>query len=396
MASAKRLTRISTQNQNPSRRSLRLVEQREGVVHETSLQISSDKNTHRGRNPSRYKASCTNHRLKAKIKSEKKNGSKSVLSKKLIKKYDKNEASLDECSSFSLSCIKKMLLAGFAEGRRRAEQLYGLRSGVVEKVSNDVYRVRTDPEKPGSDPTDYDDDDTNKSDSSNATYSTPCLKESHNRADRSETSEDSRVSRKGAERRRDKRRKSPSVNLSRPLARHSSVDHGTCKRRRSDRRKPNETSHKLKLVNDIDQPKFQAEQNKSRRVMWQGYKNGPVSITKQDVTRLVPGRLGPFCDGWQRETRLTDNKPSDEDTTLDRDSKPDLPVIGYLVPHESDALDHAATGAYTDLLAAPYRLNRIDEGSQRFVSRPDLPRVTQSQPHPEYSSRLVVDLAAIL
>nr|CAD7448495.1 unnamed protein product [Timema bartmani] len=264
MARAKRLTRLSTQNQNPLRRSVRLAEQREGVVHETSLQIPSDKNTHRGRNPSRYKASCTNERLKAKIKPEKKNGSKSVLSKKLIKKYDKNEASLDKCSSFSLSCVKEMLLAGFAEGRRRAEQLvnlalqYGLRSGVVEKVSNGVYRVRTDPEKPGADPTDYDDDDTNKSESSSATYSTPCLKESHNRTDRSETSEDSRVSRKGAERIRGKRRKSPSVNLSRPLTRHSSVDHGTCKRRRSDRRKPNETSHKLKLVHEIDQPKFQA------------------------------------------------------------------------------------------------------------------------------------------
>nr|CAD7579564.1 unnamed protein product [Timema californicum] len=259
MARAKRLTRLSTRNQNLSRRSLRLVGQREGNFHETSLQISSDKNKHRGRNSSNSKNGFTNDNIKAKIKSEKKNRRKSVLSKKLIKKYDKNEA-----SSFSLNCVK-MLKAGFAEGRRRAEQLvnlalqFGLRSGVVEKVSNDVYRVRTWPEKPEADPTDYDEDGTNKIDSSSATYSTPCLKGSHSCTDRSETSEDSRLSRKGAERGRGKRRKSTSVNPSLPLARHSSVYHGTCKRRRSDRCKPNKTSHKLKSVHEIVKPKFQAE-----------------------------------------------------------------------------------------------------------------------------------------
>ncbi|CAG2060337.1 unnamed protein product [Timema podura] len=32
-------------------------------------------------------------------------------------------------------------------------------------------------------------------------------------------------------------------------------------------------------------------------------------------------------------------------STPDRDSSPDLPVIGILIQHESDALDHVATGA---------------------------------------------------
>nr|CAD7415816.1 unnamed protein product [Timema poppensis] len=267
MARNKRLSQLSTQNQNHSRRSRRLG-QREGIVHETSLQISKNKNRHRGRNPPRPKACCTNDRIKAKIKSEKKHRINTLLSKKLIKKNDKKEVSLDECSSFSLNYVK-MLMAGFAEGRRRAEQLvnlalhYGLRSGVVEKVSNDVYRVQTNEadlsEKPEDDPTDNDDDGTNRSESSGVTYSAKSHPEgSDYSTDRSETSEDSHKSRKGAERRRGKRQRSRSVSFSRPRARRSSKDLCTFKRRRSDRRKSKKTTHKGKTDPETDQPKSQA------------------------------------------------------------------------------------------------------------------------------------------
>nr|CAD7203379.1 unnamed protein product [Timema douglasi] len=219
-----------------------------------------------------------------KIKSEKKHGINTLLSKKLIKKNDKKEVSLDECSSFSLNYVKwgclaptaptmrtpmEMLMAGFAEGRRRAEQLvnlalhYGLRSGVVEKVSNDVYRVQTNEadlsEKPEDDPTDNDDDGTNRSESSGVTYSAKSHPEgSDYSTDRSETSEDSHKSRKGAERRRGKRQRSRSVSFSRPRARRSSKDFCTFKRRRSDRRKSKKTTHKGKTDPETDQPKSQA------------------------------------------------------------------------------------------------------------------------------------------
>ncbi|CAG2059338.1 unnamed protein product [Timema podura] len=139
-------------------------------------------------------------------KSEQRHGRKGVAKKHIIKNKNKNEFSLNECSSFSLNNVKEMLKAGFAEGRRRAEQLVnlalqtGLRSGVVEKVSNGVYRVRTDPEKPEADPTYYDDDD-NKSDSSKTTYSTSSRKGSQDGTDRSETSEDSCNSRRSTSRR---------------------------------------------------------------------------------------------------------------------------------------------------------------------------------------------------
>ncbi|CAG2059337.1 unnamed protein product [Timema podura] len=270
MARTKRLKHLSKPNQNHSRRSARLVGQREGVVHETSLQISQNKNTHRVRNPPRSKACCTNDRIKAKIKSEKKDGRNSLLSKKLIKKNDGEEVSLDKCSSFSLNYVKEMLMAGFAEGRRRAEQLYGLRSGVVEKVSNDVYRVQTNEadlsEKPDDDPTYYDDDGTNRSESSGVTYSTKSHPNgSYYSTDHSETSEESHKSRKGAERRRGKRQRSRSVSFSRPRARRSSKDLCTFKRRRSDRRKLKKTTHKRKTDPETDQPKSQARDIKKEK-----------------------------------------------------------------------------------------------------------------------------------
>nr|CAD7445764.1 unnamed protein product [Timema bartmani] len=212
----------------------------------------------------------------AKIKSEKKDGRNSLLSKKLIKKNDRKDVLLDECSSFSLNYVKEMLMAGFAEGRRRAEQLvnlalqYGLRSGVVEKVSNDVYRVQTNEadlsEKPDDDPTYYDDDGTNRSESSGVTYSTKSHPNgSYYSTDHSETSEESHKSRKGAERRRRKRQRSRSVSFSRPRARRSSKDLCTFKRRRSDLRKSKKTTHKRKTDPETDQPKSQARDIKKEK-----------------------------------------------------------------------------------------------------------------------------------
>nr|CAD7415815.1 unnamed protein product [Timema poppensis] len=219
MARAKRATNILTRNQNCLRRSERIAKQRRRFVQEEARYVSRDGNRRRQRNPSRPKASWVAERTQEVLdrahirrfqtaiivscelerprhnrlsysssehaffkgrcgvarreeadlgginKSEKRDGIKCVAKKHIMKNKNKNELSLNEFSSFSLNNVKEMLKAGFAEGRRRAEQLVnlalqnGLQSGVVEKVSNDVYRVRTEPEKPEADSTDYDEDD---------------------------------------------------------------------------------------------------------------------------------------------------------------------------------------------------------------------------------------------
>ncbi|CAG2061482.1 unnamed protein product, partial [Timema podura] len=127
MARAKRATNTSTRNQNCLRRSERIANQRRRRVgQEKARYVSLDRNRRRRRNPSRLKASRVVERTQERMKSEHKHGRTRVSQKFGMKRKNKEEASLDECSLFSINYMKEMLKAGFAEGRRRAEQLVNL------------------------------------------------------------------------------------------------------------------------------------------------------------------------------------------------------------------------------------------------------------------------------